>query len=89
MRVDRLDRLVLTAAAIEAAIGFSGRVLGMEPITFGRSRRAPAFGDSKIDLHEAGREFEIESGVSRRHRALTAARWRCRADRPIRTARPG
>lgn len=58
MRIDRLDHLVLTVADIDAAIAFYTRVLGMEAVTFGAGRRALAFGASKINLHEAGREFE-------------------------------
>ena len=58
MRIDRLDHLVLTVADIDAAISFYTRVLGMEAVTFGAGRRALAFGTSKINLHEAGREFE-------------------------------
>ncbi|NKZ08763.1 VOC family protein [Actinomadura latina] len=58
MRIDRLDHLVLTVADIDAAIWFYTRVLGMEAVTFGAGRRALAFGAGKINLHEAGREFE-------------------------------
>ena len=58
MRIDRLDHLVLTVASIEAAAEFYTRVLGMEVVTFGAGRTALAFGTSKINLHEAGKEFE-------------------------------
>ncbi|YCK36830.1 VOC family protein [Actinomadura sp. ATCC 39365] len=58
MRIDRLDHLVLTVADVEAAVRFYTTVLGMEAVTFGEGRRALAFGQSKINLHEAGREFE-------------------------------
>lgn len=58
MRIDRLDHLVLTVADVDATIDFYSRVLGMEPVTFGAGRRALAFGTSKINLHQAGREFE-------------------------------
>jgi catechol 2,3-dioxygenase-like lactoylglutathione lyase family enzyme len=58
VRVDRLDHLVLTVADIGAAVGFYTRVLGMEAVTFGAGRTALTFGTSKINLHEAGREFE-------------------------------
>jgi catechol 2,3-dioxygenase-like lactoylglutathione lyase family enzyme len=58
MRIDRLDHLVLTVADIEATVEFYTRVLGMRAVTFGEGRRALAFGNSKINLHEAGREFE-------------------------------
>lgn len=58
MRIDRLDHLVLTVADIEATCAFYERVLGMEAITFGEGRRALTFGTQKINLHQAGREFE-------------------------------
>src|SRR5580765_6942308 len=58
MRVDRLDHLVLTVASIEAAVTFYTRVLGMGVVTFGAGRTALTFGTSKINLHEAGKEFE-------------------------------
>jgi catechol 2,3-dioxygenase-like lactoylglutathione lyase family enzyme len=58
MRIDSLDHLVLTVADIEASCAFYQRVLGMEVVTFGRGRKALAFGCQKINLHQAGREFE-------------------------------
>jgi len=58
VRIDRLDHLVLTVASIEATAEFYTRVLGMEVVTFGAGRTALAFGTSKINLHEAGKEFE-------------------------------
>jgi catechol 2,3-dioxygenase-like lactoylglutathione lyase family enzyme len=58
MRVDRLDHLVLTVASVEATVEFYTRVLGMKVVTFGPGRTALAFGISKINLHQAGREFE-------------------------------
>ena len=58
MRVDRLDHLVLTVADIGATVGFYTQVLGMKAVTFGPGRMALTFGISKINLHEAGREFE-------------------------------
>ena len=58
MRVDRIDHLVLTVASIETTVEFYTRVLGMEVMTFGPGRTALAFGTSKINLHQAGKEFE-------------------------------
>ena len=58
MRIDRLDHFVLTVADIEATVEFYSQVLGMEPVTFRGGRQALAFGRSKINLHQAGREFE-------------------------------
>lgn len=58
MRIDSLDHLVLTVADVEASCVFYSRVLGMEVVTFGAGRKALAFGMQKINLHQAGREFE-------------------------------
>lgn len=58
MQIERLDHLVLTVANIEVACEFYTRVLGMEVVTFGSNRKALAFGQQKINLHERGKEFE-------------------------------
>jgi catechol 2,3-dioxygenase-like lactoylglutathione lyase family enzyme len=58
MRIDRLDHLVLTVADLTRTIDFYASVLGMEEVTFEDGRKALAFGRSKINLHEAGHEFE-------------------------------
>jgi catechol 2,3-dioxygenase-like lactoylglutathione lyase family enzyme len=58
VKVDRLDHLVLTVASIDATVGFYTQVLGMQAVTFGAGRTALRFGTSKINLHEAGHEFE-------------------------------
>ncbi len=58
MRVQRIDHVVLTVADVERTTRFYERVLGMTPVWFGEGRRALAFGDQKLNLHEAGREFE-------------------------------
>jgi len=58
VRIDRLDHLVLTVADVDRTVEFYQRVLGMQPVTFGDGRRALAFGSSKINLHQAGGEFE-------------------------------
>ncbi len=58
MRVTRLDHLVLTVRDIGATCDFYSRVLGMEVVTFGDGRTALHFGEQKINLHQAGREFE-------------------------------
>ncbi|MFE9558263.1 VOC family protein [Streptomyces sp. NPDC006703] len=57
IQITGLDHLVLTVADIERTVGFYERVLGMHPVTFGEGRRALAFGTSKINLHQAGREL--------------------------------
>lgn len=58
MRIDRLDHLVLTVADIRRTAEFYERVLGMQPVTFGDGRLALRFGKTKINLHQAGQEFE-------------------------------
>ena len=58
MQIERLDHLVLTVAYIDRTVDFYTRVLGMRAETFGAGRRALRFGESKINLHRAGREFE-------------------------------
>ncbi|MHC1561288.1 VOC family protein [Actinomycetospora sp. C-140] len=55
--VRSLDHLVLTVADLRATVDFYTRVLGMEERTFS-GRTALHFGDEKINLHEAGNEFE-------------------------------
>lgn len=56
--LDRLDHLVLTVADLDRTIAFYRDVLGMRLETFGQGRKALTFGDQKINLHEAGHEFE-------------------------------
>jgi catechol 2,3-dioxygenase-like lactoylglutathione lyase family enzyme len=63
VRIDRLDHLVLTVADVGATVEFYERVLGMRPVTFGDGRQALSFGDSKINLHQAGREFEPKAAA--------------------------
>lgn len=58
MRISRLDHFVLTVADIDATVEFYTTVLGMSRVTFGEGRVALRFGDSKINLHRAGHEFE-------------------------------
>jgi len=58
MKIDRIDHIVLTVRDIEATCAFYSRVLGMSATTFGAGRRALVFGGQKINLHQAGREFE-------------------------------
>ena len=54
----RIDHLVLTVRSIERTCQFYADALGVEAITFGDGRRALQIGDQKINLHEAGHEFE-------------------------------
>jgi len=55
--IDSLDHLVLTVADLNATCDFYA-ALGMTIVTFGEGRLALNFGDQKINLHQAGREFE-------------------------------
>lgn len=63
MRIDRLDHLVLTVRDVDATCSFYVRVLGMQIVTFGEARKALAFGRQKINLHQAGREFEPKAAL--------------------------
>jgi catechol 2,3-dioxygenase-like lactoylglutathione lyase family enzyme len=63
MQVDRLDHIVLTVADVAATCAFYERVLGMQAVTFGGGRKALSFGNQKINLHQAGREFEPKAAV--------------------------
>lgn len=49
---------MLTVSDIDQTCEFYSRVLGMRTITFGEGRKALHFGHQKINLHEAGKEFE-------------------------------
>jgi catechol 2,3-dioxygenase-like lactoylglutathione lyase family enzyme len=56
--ISRLDHFVLTVRSIEATCAFYNRALGFEVVTFGQGRKALAFGQQKINLHEVGNEFD-------------------------------
>lgn len=58
MKIDRIDHFVLTVRDPEATCAFYAQALGMHPVTFAGGRKALAFGNHKINLHQAGREFE-------------------------------
>ena len=58
MTVDALDHLVLTVRSIPESIAFYRRVLGMGAQEFKPGRFALHFGQQKINLHQAGAEFE-------------------------------
>ena len=55
--IDHIDHLVLTVADIDTTVAFYTSALGMESVTFD-SRNALRFGEQKINLHQAGNEFE-------------------------------
>jgi catechol 2,3-dioxygenase-like lactoylglutathione lyase family enzyme len=63
MKIERLDHLVFTVKSIEKTCKFYSTVLGMEIINFGENRKALRFGNQKINLHEAGKEFEPRAGT--------------------------
>ncbi|MDQ0861055.1 VOC family protein [Bacillus sp. V2I10] len=56
--IKQIDHLVLTVKDIEETIKFYTIFLGMKEETFGLGRKALCFGFQKINLHEAGNEFE-------------------------------
>jgi catechol 2,3-dioxygenase-like lactoylglutathione lyase family enzyme len=56
--IDSIDHVVITARDVDATCEFYARVLGMRIVTFAGGRKALAFGAQKINLHQAGREFE-------------------------------
>lgn len=58
MKIDKIDHLVLTVNDIEASCYFYTTVLGMQEISFEGGRKAVAFGDQKINFHQAGKELE-------------------------------
>lgn len=58
MTITSLDHLVLTVASIERTCAFYEGALGMRRETFAGGRTALNFGSQKINLHEAGKEFE-------------------------------
>jgi catechol 2,3-dioxygenase-like lactoylglutathione lyase family enzyme len=63
-RTKSLDHVVLTVKDIDVTVKFYKDVLGMEHTSFSPAsapdvkRHALAFGEQKINLHLAGREFE-------------------------------
>ena len=58
MQLDTIDHLVLTVQDIQATCEFSSTVLGMRVVSFGEDRKALQFGQQKLNLHQAGQEFE-------------------------------
>jgi catechol 2,3-dioxygenase-like lactoylglutathione lyase family enzyme len=54
--IETLDHLVLTVSKIDATVDFYTEVLGMDLVTF-NGRKALAFGEQRINLHQRGHEF--------------------------------
>lgn len=65
-RVRTLDHLVLTVKSIPETVRFYTQVLGMRGEQFkaadGTRRWALLYGQSKINLHQQGREFKPKAG---------------------------
>ena len=79
MKIDRIDHIVLTVRDVDATCAFYSRVLGMIVTTFAGARKALVFGGQKINLHQAGREFEPKArtptpGSGRRNRWTSGVR---------------
>lgn len=60
--VERFDHVVLTVRDVAATCDFYGRALGMVARTV-HGRTALHFGDQKINLHQAGQEFEPKADL--------------------------
>lgn len=58
MRFTGIDHIVFTVKSIKKTIEFYCDLLEMKEITFGEGRKALLCGKQKINLHEAGKEFE-------------------------------
>ena len=63
IKIDRIDHFVLTVVDMDATIRFYTEILGMTEATFNAGRKALTFGQSKINLHLAGHEFEPKAGT--------------------------
>ena len=61
--LDSIDHVVLTVRDIEATIQFYRDVLGMVPEQFAGGRMALKFGNQKLNLHVAGREFNPKASA--------------------------
>ncbi len=63
MKVSHIDHIVLTVRNLENTVQFYSEILGMDIIDYGDHRKALAFGNQKINLHEKGKEFEPKAHV--------------------------
>ena len=61
--IECLDHFVLTVDDLQATCAFYERVLGMQAVTFANGRYALQFGQQKINLHQAGKEFEPKAAL--------------------------
>ncbi len=58
LTISHIDHIVLTVKDIPVTLEFYARVLGMYAIQYADERVALTFGNQKINLHEAGKEFK-------------------------------
>lgn len=58
MKIERIDHVVLTVKNMEVSCRFYSQVLGLKVVHFAQDRKGLAFGTQRINLHEAGKEFE-------------------------------
>ncbi len=58
LTIKNLDHFVLTVKDIAKTVEFYTNVLGMKKEIFKESRVALKYGNSKINLHQLGKEFE-------------------------------
>lgn len=61
IRLERIDHIVFTVQSIEGTFAFYARVLGLNVQVYkygGSERKWLHFGEQKINLHQAGNEFE-------------------------------
>ena len=58
MVIKSLDHFVLTVKDIDKTVEFYTKILGMKKEIFKGSRVALKFANSKINLHQLGKEFE-------------------------------
>ena len=79
MKITHIDHFVLTVASIPASCAFYQRALGMEIVRFAGERFALQFGSYKINLHEAGHEFDPKAA----HPTPGSADFCLIADTPI------
>ena len=63
MRIRAIDHVVLTVRDIDRTLSFYQRTLGMSAVRFGEGRHALAFGEQKLNLHQAGHEFEPKARI--------------------------
>ena len=63
LQITGIDHLVLTVQDINETVIFYSRVLGFSVSTFGDGRLALKFGEQKINLHLAGKEYKPHAQV--------------------------